>query len=179
MVGSRGVGDYGREVAGAIAAEAAGHGDLVVSGGAMGTDAAAHWGALRVRGQVGTDRAGATVAFFAGGLHRVGPACNGALFDAMLANGGALVSENPPDMVPAPHRFLARNRLIAAMASTVVVAQARLHSGALNTAHWGNELNRTVYAVPGLVTGPDHAGCHQLIRDQEALLLADPHDPDD
>lgn len=174
VVGSRGVNGYGRQVTTAIAENAASRGHVVVSGGAMGTDACAHWGALHARDRLGTSRAGPTVAFFAGGLNHVGPASNARLFDAMLAAGGALLSECPPGTVPQPHRFLLRNRLIAAMASTVVVAQARRRSGALNTAHWGNELNRTVYAVPGCITTPEHAGCHELIRNQEALLLADP-----
>ena len=173
VVGSRGMNDYGREVTSAIAEEACLAGHTVVSGGAMGVDAAAHWSAVRASETSCADRCGRTVAVFAGGLGHIGPSCNGRLFAAIVAAGGALVSELCPDTAPLAHRFLLRNRLIAAMASSVVVTQARLRSGALNTARWANELNRRLYAVPGDVTGPSNAGCNALIRDHQAILLAD------
>ena len=77
-----------------------------------------------------------------------------------------------PQTVPEARRFLLRNRIIAALCPTVVIAQARRRSGALNTAHWAAELNREVYAVPGNITAPDNAGCNELIRNQQAILLA-------
>ena len=169
IVGSRGMNDYGREVTSALAEAACLDGHTVVSGGAMGVDAAAHWAAVRAAGP----SAGRTVAVFAGGLGHLGPSCNERLFAAIEQAGGALVSELCPDTPPLAHRFLLRNRLIAAMAASVVVTQARLRSGALNTARWANELNRRLYAVPGDVTVPSNAGCNMLIRDHRAILLAD------
>ncbi|RSX54457.1 DNA-processing protein DprA [Bifidobacterium samirii] len=172
VVGSRGVNDYGSRVARTLASRAALHGHLVVSGGAMGTDAAAHWGALDALARADDpDAVGRTVAVFAGGLDHVGPQCNRELFSRILDSGGALVSELPPDVVPEARRFLLRNRIIAALASTVVVAQARLRSGALNTAGWAAELNREVYAVPGDITTPGNAGCNRLIADGKAMIL--------
>ena len=46
-------------------------------------------------------------------------------------------------------RFLARNRLIAALTTGTVVVEAGLRSGALNTARHARELGRPVMAVPG------------------------------
>ena len=172
VVGSRGVNEYGRHVAGEIAHEVAMQGHTVVSGGAMGTDAIAHWGALRAVDTVGGGQAGRTIAVFAGGLDHMGPTCNQRLFEAIRAQHGALVSEMCPQTVPEARRFLLRNRIIAALCPTVVIAQARRRSGALNTAHWAAELNREVYAVPGNITAPDNAGCNELIRNQQAILLA-------
>ncbi|WP_231371428.1 DNA-processing protein DprA [Bifidobacterium sp. AGR2158] len=173
VVGSRGMNDYGREVTSAVAEEACLAGHTVVSGGAMGVDAAAHWAAVRAAGSSCAGRCGRTVAVFAGGLGHIGPSCNERLFAAILEAGGAFISELCPDTPPLAHRFLLRNRLIAAMASSVAVTQARLRSGALNTANWANELNRRLYAVPGDVTNPSNAGCNALIRDHRAILLAD------
>lgn len=171
IVGSRGVNDYGRTVAHHLARHAAADGHTVVSGGAMGTDAAAHWGAIRAREQMGA-AAGATVAVFAGGLTHIGPRSNQLLFDAIVDTGGILLSELFPGTIPQAHRFLLRNRIIAALASTVVIAQARQRSGALNTATWASELNREIYAIPGDITTPGNSGCNRLIADGKAQLLA-------
>lgn len=171
IVGSRGVKDYGRQVANELAYDAASHGHTIISGGAMGTDACAHWGALHAMDAVGSAQAGRTIAVFAGGLNHIGPACNMQLFDAICEHHGALISELCPTTIPEGRRFLLRNRIIAALCPILVVAQARLRSGALNTARWAADLNREIYAVPGMITAPDHAGCNALIRDHQAILL--------
>ncbi|WP_223846748.1 DNA-processing protein DprA [Bifidobacterium rousetti] len=171
VVGSRDATDYGRGVARDIAARAAADGHLIVSGGAMGADAAAHWGALSVSDVRDMRTTGRTVAVFAGGLNHVGPLSNARLFDTIVARGGALISELCPGTIPEGRRFLLRNRIIAALSAQVVVVQARMRSGALNTAGWGCDLNRLVAAVPGLITTPHNAGCNQLIADAKAILL--------
>ena len=164
VVGSRTCDEYGRSTAHQIAIQAAGKGHLVVSGGAMGTDAAAHWGALAAGG-------GRTVAVFAGGLLHMGPKRNSRLFENIEADGGALISELPPGTIPEARRFLLRNRIIAALASDIVVAQARHRSGALNTANWGVELGRRVLAAPGRIDQPENTGCNRLIHEGKAELL--------
>lgn len=171
VVGSRSADDYGRYVAKTVAKKAAEQGHLVVSGGAFGIDAAAHWGALDTMSGIGEEQSGRTVAVFAGGLNHIGPERNQPLFERIKANGGALVSELCPDTIPEARRFLLRNRIIAALASSVVVAQARSRSGALNTANWAAELGRQVYAAPGNINIPGNTGCNWLIRDQRAIIL--------
>lgn len=178
IVGSRESTAYGETCAHDIAQRVSLQGFSVFSGGAMGIDASAHWGWYDgLSAQSGTSRP-ASVAFCAGGLRHLGPSRNLRLFDEMASNGGALVSELPPDTVSHPKRFLARNRLIAAMSDCVVVAQARFRSGALNTAQWANELGRTVVAIPGLITTPENAGCNRLIAEQKATILTSVTDID-
>ena len=172
VVGSRACDEYGRSIAHQIARQAAGQGHLVVSGGAMGTDAAAHWGALAAGG-------GRTVAVFAGGLLHMGPKRNSRLFENIEADGGALISELPPGTIPEARRFLLRNRIIAALASDIVVAQARHRSGALNTANWGVELGRRVLAAPGRIDQPENTGCNRLIHEGKAELLLSASDIQD
>ncbi|WEV68038.1 DNA-protecting protein DprA [Bifidobacterium sp. ESL0769] len=171
VVGSRGADDYGRYVARTVAKKAAEQGHLVVSGGAFGIDAAAHWGALDAMSGLGENESGRTVAVFAGGLNHIGPERNTPLFDRIKTYGGALISELCPNTIPEARRFLLRNRIIAALASTVVVAQARSRSGALNTANWAAELGREVYAAPGNINVPGNTGCNWLIRDHRAIIL--------
>lgn len=114
---------------------------------------------------------GKTVAVFAGGLNHIGPMRNRTLFERIEAQGGALISELCPGTIPEARRFLLRNRIIAPMSSTLIVTQARLRSGALNTAGWACELLREVYAVPGDINQPCNAGCNKMIGDHRAMIL--------
>jgi DNA processing protein len=97
------------------------------------------------------------------------------LLDATAACG-SVVSEYPPGTVPARYRFLVRNRLIAAFGEALVVVEAGMRSGSLNTATTALSLNRTVLAVPGPVTSALSAGCHDLIRAERAKLVTDARD---
>lgn len=171
VVGSRTCDLYGSYIAQEIGRQAATQGHLVVSGGAMGADAQAHWGALSARRDQDGDEAGSTVAVFAGGMKRMGPLRNRDLFQSMERHGGALISEMHPETIPEGRRFLLRNRIIAALSSTIVVAQARHRSGALNTANWGAELGREVYAAPGRIDTPENTGCNRLIHQGKATIL--------
>jgi DNA processing protein len=172
IVGSREADDYGRRCAHDMATHLISQGVSVFSGGATGIDASSHWGALSANPFHACEESSAsTVAIFAGGLHHIGPSRNLRLFDEIVAQGGALVSELPPDTIPHAARFLERNRLIAALSDCIVVAQARYRSGAINTAQWANTLGRSVVAIPGPIDSPSNAGCNRLIADQKATIL--------
>lgn len=162
IVGARACTSYGEQVAVTLAADLAAEGRPVVSGLAYGIDAAAHRGAIGVRGR--------TVAVLASGLDEPYPAAHARLAEAVV-ECGALVSELPPGYRPTRHAFLARNRLIAALADGVVVVEASHRSGAKNTASWGLAMGRPVMAVPGPVTSSLSATPHRLIRDGEAVLI--------
>ncbi len=158
LVGARASTAYGEHVAAELAHGLGERGWTTVSGGAFGIDAAAHRGALA---------AGApTVAVLACGVDRAYPASHSALF-ARVLDAGLLVSEWPPGCAPLRHRFLVRNRLIAALTRGTVVVEAAARSGAQATAHRARDLGKQVMAVPGPVTSAMSVGCHQLLRDTE------------
>lgn len=136
-------------------------------------------GSHQAMDEIGTPLAGRTVAVFAGGLNYIGPKSNERLFETIINHSGALISELCPGTVPEARRFLIRNRLIAALSSTLIVAQARARSGALNTAGWANELNRRVFAVPGDVTMPHNTGCNRLIQEGQASIICSLTDIDE
>jgi DNA processing protein len=162
IVGSRSATTYGEGVAAHLGSDLAQHGVTVVSGAAFGVDQAAHRGALR--------GGGATIAVLACGVDRVYPLAHKALLDH-LAEHGAVVSELPPGSAPTRSRFLARNRLIAALTRGTIVVEAAVRSGALNTANWADRLSRSLMAVPGPVTSAQSAGVHQLVRAGSAQLV--------
>ncbi|WP_409331491.1 DNA-processing protein DprA [Trujillonella humicola] len=159
VVGARASTAYGEHVAGDLAHRLGESGWAVVSGGAYGIDAAAHRGALAA--------GGSTVAVLACGVDRVYPSGNGALLER-IADEGLVLSEWPPGAAPHRHRFLVRNRLIAALTRGTVVVEAAARSGAQATARRARRLGRPVMAVPGPVTSAMSVGCHELIRDQES-----------
>ena len=162
VVGSRSATTYGADVASEICGVLAGSAWTVVSGAAFGIDQAAHRGAL--------SRRGPTVAVLACGADRAYPSAHRALID-YVADTGLVVSEAAPGCAPTRIRFLARNRLIAALTRGTVVVEAAVRSGALNTASWAAGLGRVVMGVPGPVTSAPSVGVHQLIRARDALLV--------
>lgn len=159
VVGSRASTAYGDDVAGDLAAELAEAGVTVVSGAAYGIDAAAHRGALAVRGP--------TLAVLASGADVAYPRGHDAML-ARIAGEGLVVSEAPPGDHPTKVRFLARNRLIAALSAAVVVVEAARRSGALNTLNWAGALQRPACGVPGPVTSALSEGVHHALREHRA-----------
>jgi len=155
VVGSRSATDYGTTVTREISARLAEERWAVVSGAAFGIDQAAHRGALA--------GGGVTVAVLACGADRVYPAAHERLI-GHLAEHGAVISEAPPGAAPMRLRFLARNRIIAALARGTVIVEAAPRSGALNTASWTDAISRPVMGVPGPVTAMTSAGVHVLLR---------------
>lgn len=163
VVGSRAATSYGLHVAGEFAYDLASSGYLVVSGAAFGIDAAAHRGALAADMP--------TVAVLAGGVDRPYPVAHSQLLEQIRASG-LVLSEAPPGSSPRRERFLARNRLIAALTAGTVVIEAGLRSGALSSAGHAERLGRVLGAVPGPVTSAASTGTNAWIRDGRAVLVA-------
>lgn len=162
VVGARCSTAYGNHVTGEIAAELAVRGWTIVSGAAFGIDGMAHRAALAV--------GGTTVAVLACGADRPYPVQHDRLL-AEIAETGLVVTEYPPGTSARKHHFLARNRLIAALADTVVVVEAGARSGARNTVKWSRRLGRPALAVPGPITSASSVGCHRMIREGEAFMV--------
>ena len=167
VVGARACTPYGEEIARSWAADLGSARWTVVSGAAFGIDAAAHRGALAANGS--------TIAVLAGGVDVAYPRAHASLL-AAIADGGLVVSESPPGEEVRRHRFLSRNRIIAALSRATVVVEAAVRSGATATAHHASALNRPVLAVPGPVTSPASAGCHRMVKDGLAQLASEASD---
>lgn len=157
VVGTRRCTRYGLDLATSFGAAITRAGWTTVSGLARGVDTAAHRGCLSLSGRA--------VAVLGSGVDHCYPRENRGLYDQIVAGNGAIVSEYPPGTPPDRWRFPARNRIIAAMSSAVVVVEAAVTGGALITARLGAELGRPVFAVPGDVDREMSEGCNRLIRD--------------
>ena len=164
VVGARAATSYGEVVAREWCSHLSDQHWLVISGGAYGIDAAAHQGVLSV--------GGVTACVLASGVDVAYPKAHESLL-ARIADTGLIISESPPGSQARKQRFLTRNRIIAALSKATLVVEAGLRSGTTSTAHHAIQLNRPVLAVPGPVTSPMSAGCHQLINDGIAMIASD------
>jgi hypothetical protein len=101
VVGARNCSPYGSQVARSLARELAAAGVVVVSGLARGIDGEAHRGTLEADGR--------TVAVLGCGIDRDYPRSHTELA-RRIRERGAVLSEYPPGVEPAPWRFPARKR---------------------------------------------------------------------
>jgi DNA processing protein len=161
VVGSRRSSSYGRRVAERLGRDLASAGITVVSGMAWGIDSAAHRGALAAGGP--------TIAVLAGGPDIAYPRSAARLHREILA-AGAAIAERPPGTRPERWSFPVRNRIMAALASLVVVVEAADPSGSLITAREAGEMGREVGAVPGQVGMATAAGTNGLLADGAAVI---------
>ncbi len=159
LVGARNASSLGLRMARKLGQELAAANYVVVSGLARGIDTAAHEGAM--------DHG--TIAVIGGGLDTFYPPENTEL-QKRIAQSGLLLSETPMGMQATARHFPARNRIIAALSSAIVVTEAAAKSGSLITARNALDLGREVLAVPGHPMDARAAGCNMLLRDGATLI---------
>lgn len=162
IVGTRRATRYGLETARALARDLSFAGVLVVSGLALGIDAQAHRGALEGKTP--------TWAVLGSGLNQIYPAHNRLIAKKILEEGGAIISEFPPDHPPEKWTFPQRNRIIAGLSRATIVVEAPEKSGALITARLALEYNRDVGAVPGEVSSIHSVGTNRLLKMGAAMI---------
>lgn len=136
---------------------------VIISGLAYGIDVAAHRASL--------DAEVPTVAVVAHGLNTIYPADHRSTAAHIVNSGGAIVTEYTSDTTIHRGNFLARNRIIAALADAVIVVESDLRGGALSTARIASAYNREVMATPGRITDTYSRGCNELIANNTASII--------
>lgn len=137
VVGTREPTQFGTSAAQQLTEALSDAGWVIVSGLAKGIDALAHQTAVAAGGR--------TVAILGCGLDRVYPRENTALANAILASGGALVSELPFGAPPIARNLIQRDRLQSGMSGAVVIAQTGTKGGTLHTARFAAEQRRQIF----------------------------------
>ncbi|RHW50500.1 DNA-processing protein DprA [Lactobacillus bombicola] len=127
---------------------------VIASGLAKGVDVMAHKATLKNKGK--------TVAVVGNGLNHFYPMSNYQVQE-QIAKSGLILSEYLPDTPPRPFRFPERNRILAGIAQSVIVTEAKEKSGSLITANLALQENRDIFAIPGPITSVLSAGPNKLI----------------
>lgn len=164
IIGSRKPTEYGKEVTHRLAYDLAKRGVVIISGLAYGIDAIAHEAAL--------EAGGTTIAVMANGLHKVYPVEHTELARSIIAQGGAVVSEQDLGIDAHKYHFLARNRIVSGLADAVVVTEATDRSGTFSTVAHALTQNKEVFAVPGPITSLLSAGPNRLIQEGAHVALS-------
>lgn len=169
IVGSRKMSTYGESATKQIINEIKGSGITIVSGLAYGIDGKSHEAALANKIN--------TVAVVATGLldKDIYPQAHLNLSKEILESGGALISEYPPNTPALKQNFIARNFIIAGLSVGTLVVEGEIKSGALITARFALEQNRSVFALPGSIFSLNSAGPNWLIS-QGAKLVSSAKD---
>jgi DNA processing protein len=159
VIGARHASDYGTQVAGALAAELAADGRTVIAAAAFGVDTAALYGAARHRTPM------VAVLASTDELHH-----HRGVLEAVRPRG-VVVTATVPGLHANRAGFQARLRLIAALASGVVLVEAPRRTPALTAMYAARRLGRVLMAVPGPITHPQSAGSHELLRTDPQVRL--------
>ncbi|MBC5810768.1 MAG: DNA-processing protein DprA [Candidatus Eremiobacteraeota bacterium] len=133
----------------------------VVSGLALGIDAAAHRGAL--------DTNATTIAYVGNGLGATYPPEHVELEERIVANGGAILSEQLPGETVTRWALTRRDRLQAAHAGCVVLVESDAGGGAMYAMRAARAVARPWYALAPR-EGADFAGNERAIADGAVVL---------
>lgn len=162
IVGSRKISKYAHDVTKQIISEIPDKNITIVSGMALGADACAHRAAL--------DNDIKTIAVLGSGFDFVYPRENKDIFEKILDNEGALISEYYFDMPPQPWMFPHRNRIVSGMSKGTLIVEAALKSGALITAKLALEQNREVMCIPGAINNQNTQGIYKLLKEGASIV---------
>ena len=133
----------------------------VVSGGAYGCDIAVHNGVLSLL----HEQECRIIVVLAGGLSSLYPKGHEEIFRNIIQNGGAIVSERLWHQRPVPKDFSVRNRIISGLSYELIVMQAHLKSGSLQTAKRALDQGREVLVMRPNDHDQNSMGSRALIND--------------
>jgi len=133
---------------------------ITVSGFAQGIDQQCH--AISIKNNI------PTIAILGCGLSKEYPKNSKKLRQSILENNGIIISEFPNETPPFASNFIKRNRLIAAWSRCIWIAEAKIPSGALNTAYWARQYDKDCYCTPCFPNDPYTFGNQKLLDDFHA-----------
>ena len=163
VIGTRSMSYYGGESTFDIAYDLARMGCITVSGMALGVDGVCAGATLQAKGT--------TVAVLGSGLDVIYPPEHSYLYECILANGGAVISEFHPHERPEGFHFPIRNRIISGLSRAVIVVEGEAGSGSLITARRAAAQGRMLFAVPGQIGSANSEGPLLLLKHRKASPL--------
>lgn len=156
IVGSRKMSRYGKQVLSEIVPKLVDSGYTTISGFMYGIDVEMH--------RLTMESEGDTVGVFGWGIDYPVIPETADLYHKLIDRDSLFMSEMEPKEAGTLWSFPKRNRIVVGLADIVIVVEAGLKSGSLNSAEWAHKLNKQVYAVPGSIFSPVSSGCNWLIE---------------
>lgn len=166
LIGSRTPSDYAMRATYTMAKDLAEQGVTIISGMAYGLDGQAALGALSAK-----NNDYPTIAVLGSGVDVVYPASNRRIYNKIIDQGCAVVSEFMPGSEPERHNFVQRNRVISGMAKGVIVAEAKQKSGTFITVDFALDQGKDIFVMPGRIYDTKCIGSNALIRDGNGAMV--------
>ncbi len=164
VVGSRMPSQYSKIATRDFVKPLAAGGAVIVSGMAAGIDRIAHDECMNA--------GGTTLAVMPGGCDEIYPRENADIFERIIREGGAVISEMPPSSGIRRQYFPSRNRLISALSDCCLIMEAGEYSGTLHTASYAVSQGREVFVLPNSIYADNCMGGLRLINDGASILLS-------
>jgi DNA processing protein len=155
IVGSRKMSAYGKQVLSEIVPRLVEMGYVTVSGFMYGVDIEMH--------RLTIEHGGQTIGVFGWGIDAPIIPENEYLYHKVIESNGLFLSELSPNQLGTLWTFPARNRIVVGLSDIVIVVEAGIKSGSLNSADWARKMGKPVYAVPGSIFSSVSEGCNWLL----------------
>ena len=163
VVGTRNCSHSARVILKDIMKKLAGFNIGVISGMAFGIDKLAH--ELAIEHQL------PTIAVLPGGLNQILPTRNKDIYQSILDNSGLVVTEEFEPQKVTKYIYPKRNRIVAGLCRSLLIAQAPAKSGALISADLAFNYGRDVLALPGEINSDLYIGNNKLIAENIAKCV--------
>lgn len=162
IVGTRKPNPYTKLHTQALSSLIAKNGGVVISGGALGVDIIAHSGAFP-----------RTIMIAPTDLNHIYPPSNKKIIEQIYSQA-LVLSEYENVALPRAYHFLQRNRLVVALSDCVIIPQADLSSGSMESARIAMELNKPIFVLPHRLG--ESEGSNSLLAQGKAKAIYSPHE---
>lgn len=127
-----------------------------------GIDTSAHIGALEAEGR--------TIAVLGTGFDNIYPQENKELFERILKNNGAIITEYEPNVEKRPDNFRKRNRIISGLSMGVLVIEAAQKSGTGITVNYARRQKKAIFCIPNSLENKKGEGTNRLLKRDGKLV---------
>lgn len=163
IVGSRKMSRYGIQVLDEIVPRFVAAGYTTISGFMYGIDTEVH--------RLTIENGGRTVAVLGYGIDRDHDIEVDSMYQKMMKSRGLILSEYEGTTRGQVWTFPQRNRIVVGLSDMIVVVEAGIKSGSLNSAGWAIRQGKPVFAVPGSIFSETSMGSNILISEGKAISL--------
>lgn len=162
VIGSRTNTQYGEKMCKKFVKNLVEYDINIISGLAYGIDSIAHKTCLK--------NGGKTIAVLPSGLENIYPSQNKELVQAIIDNGGVVISEYENKVKADSKKFLERNRIVAGLGIGTLVIEGGARSGTSVTAKYTKENGNPVFCIPSSLENIKGKTTNELIQNGSKLV---------